>query len=97
VNGACREKSIFGFSGSQSNSLLATSGKIAGAVAGRKGGEGAWLSGPSSPFELSVAFLAAGMKFTLMCIYMWIYLLCMYVYIVNSCGLLAKVFVHRLT
>jgi hypothetical protein len=36
-------------------------GKIAGAVAGRKGGEGAWLSGPSSPFELSVAFLAAGL------------------------------------
>jgi hypothetical protein len=35
-------------------------GKIAGLVAGRKGGKGAWLSGPSSPFELSCVFLAIG-------------------------------------
>ena len=35
-------------------------GKLAGAVAGRAGGGGSVLSGPTAPFELSVGFLALG-------------------------------------
>ncbi len=38
-------------------------GKLAGAVAGRAGGSGKVLSGPTAPFELSIMFLALGAVF----------------------------------
>lgn len=52
--GDCFELAYFG-----DGIMAILAGKLAGAVAGRTG-QGNWLKGPSSPFELSCVFLAAG-------------------------------------
>jgi len=51
---------IFGWAYFGDGLAAILAGKLAGAAVGRAEGKGAWLSGPSAPFELSVVFLALG-------------------------------------